>query len=94
MVMSISIMFIKTNNQLFESNYKGTQAMRQCCVVKTLVSLFKIRFALVKHLRFVSCFEHSSKTFFFTSISFPFDSVTGKSSGPIIDERGKNSFTS
>lgn len=87
-------MFIKTNNQLlFESNCKSTQAMKQCCAEKMPVSRFKIRFALTKHLPFVSDFNHSSKTFFFTFISFRFDSVTEKSSDPIIVERGKNSFT-
>ena len=67
--------------------------MRQCCAEKMPVSRFKIRFALTKHLPFVSDFKHSSKTFLFTFISFPFDSVIEKSSDPIIDERGKNSFT-
>lgn len=86
-------MFIKTNNQLFESNCKGTQAISQCYAVKCQCHLFKIRFSLTKHLPFVSDFDHSSKTFFFHFISFLFYSVTEKSCDPTIDERGKNSFT-
>ena len=65
-----SCMFIKTNNQLFESNCKGTQAISQCYAVKCQCHLFKIRFALTKHLPFDSDFNHSSKTFFFTSFLF------------------------